>query len=74
MSDPGLTAHRRVVMLNALGLHLRAADRFVEVAKQYRSDVHVARDGRAVNGKSILDLTTLAAECGTSARFGGPGE
>ena len=27
--------------------------------------VHVARDGRTVNGKSILDLTTLAAECGT---------
>jgi len=56
---------RQVQVVNALGLHLRAADRFVRLAQQYRSEVCVHRDGRAGNGRSILDLTTLVAECGS---------
>ncbi len=54
-----------VVILNALGLHLRPADQFVRLAGRFASEVLVHRDGRSANGKSILDLAMLAAECGT---------
>lgn len=57
-------ASRQIDVSNALGLHLRAADKFVNVAALFQADVRVACDGRTVNGKSILDLTTLAAEFG----------
>ena len=53
------------VIANPLGLHLRAADRFVRLARQFRAEVRVSLEGKVANGKSILDLTTLAAGCGT---------
>ena len=56
---------RRVAIANALSLHLRAADQFVRLAQQFRADVQVHLDGKEADGKSILDLTTLAAACGT---------
>ncbi|MBX6312866.1 MAG: HPr family phosphocarrier protein [Isosphaeraceae bacterium] len=56
---------RQIEIVNALGLHLRAADKFVHEAQQHQAEVRVSLDGRAVNGKSIRGLTTLAAECGT---------
>ena len=43
---------------------LRAADKFVRTAQQFQVDIRVGCDGRTANGRSILDLTTLAAECG----------
>jgi phosphocarrier protein len=49
---------------NAYGLHLRAAQRFVVEARRFRADVRVSSNGRTVDGKSILDLMTLAAGCG----------
>jgi phosphocarrier protein HPr len=55
----------QVMILNALGLHLRAADKFVRLAQQFVSEIRVHHDAREVNGKSIIDLITLAAECGT---------
>jgi phosphocarrier protein len=54
-----------VVVLNRLGLHLRAAEKFVRLAGRFPSEVRVYRDGPGVNGKSILDLVTLGAGCGT---------
>lgn len=54
-----------IEIVNALGLHLRAADQFVRLAQRFQAEVRVHLDGKSVNGKSILDLTTLAAECGT---------
>lgn len=60
-----LTANRSVDVTNSLGLHLRAADKFVRLACKFKADVWVLCDGRKVSGKSILDLTTLAAACGT---------
>jgi len=56
---------RQVQVVNALGLHLRAADKFVRLAQQFQAEVRVQLDGKAGNGKSILDLTSLVAECGT---------
>ncbi|QDV35035.1 hybrid sensor histidine kinase/response regulator [Tautonia plasticadhaerens] len=58
-------ARRPVVILNPLGLHLRPADLFVGTARRFEAEVRVHLDGRAVDGKSILDLATLAAGCGT---------
>lgn len=60
-----LVARREVEIVNTLGLHLRAAGKFVEFARAFQADVAVICDGRKVSGKSILDLATLAAECGT---------
>jgi phosphocarrier protein len=65
MSHDPPVARREVEITNSLGLHLRPADKFVRLAHQFQSDIHVLCKGRVINGKSILDLTTLAAECGT---------
>lgn len=58
-------AERTVRIVNELGLHARPAAEFVKVASRYRADIEVARDDVAVNGKSVLGVMTLAAECGS---------
>ncbi len=65
MSHDPQVARRQVEITNALGLHLRPADKFVRLAHRFQSEIRVVADGQEINGKSILDLTTLAAECGT---------
>ncbi len=65
MSHDSQVARRQVEITNALGLHARPADKFVRIASRYQADIRVVVDGEARNGKSILDLMTLAAECGT---------
>ncbi|MFO7303452.1 MAG: HPr family phosphocarrier protein [Acidobacteriota bacterium] len=52
-------------VVNRLGLHARAAARFVQLASRYRSTVRVEAGGRAMDGKSILGLLLLAASQGT---------
>jgi len=61
--DP--VARRQVEITNALGLHLRPADKFVKLAHQFQAEIRVYYRGHEFNGKSILDLTSLAAECGS---------
>lgn len=61
----GAASSRHVRIENALGLHLRAADKFVRLAKRFQANVRVTCGDQLVNGKSILDLTTLAAAPGT---------
>jgi phosphocarrier protein len=58
-------ARLQVCLTNALGLHLRAANRFVKLATTFQSEIQVHCKGIVANGKSILDLLGLAAECGT---------
>jgi phosphocarrier protein HPr len=48
-----------------LGIHLRSASRFVEVARRFVAEIRVRLNGADANGKSILDLVCLAAECGS---------
>jgi phosphocarrier protein len=57
---------RRATIVNRLGLHARAAARFVHVATRYQAQVRVGRDGRLVDGKSIMGILLLAAPHGTS--------
>jgi phosphocarrier protein len=54
-----------VTVVNQLGLHARAAAKFVHVAGQYQSRIKVARHGREIDGKSILGLLLLAAARGS---------
>ena len=61
-------------ILNSLGLHARAAAQFVYLANTFRSQIHVARNGIRVDGKSILGLLTLAAACGVRLRLSADGD
>jgi phosphocarrier protein len=61
-------------IINRLGLHARAAAKFVTCAGGFASDIFVERNGRRVNGKSIMGIMTLAAACGTSIRLQIDGE
>lgn len=56
---------RPVTIANVLGLHARAAARFVHTAGTFTARVRVRRDGREMDGKSILGLLLLAASRGT---------
>jgi phosphocarrier protein HPr len=59
-----LEARRTLRIRNRLGLHARAAVKFVQLASKYRSEVKVLKDGQEVNGKSIMGLLTLVAAFG----------
>lgn len=54
-----------VTITNALGLHARAAARFVHAASAFQSHIRVARGGREMDGKSIMGLLLLAASRGS---------
>ena len=56
---------RDVTIANLLGLHARAAARFVHTAGTFEARVRVSRDARVIDGKSILGLLLLAAGRGT---------
>jgi phosphocarrier protein len=67
---------RTVVVSNALGMHARAAARFVHAATAFQSQVRIAREGRVVDGKSIMGILLLAAPRGTTLEIStsGPDE
>jgi phosphocarrier protein HPr len=56
---------RSVEVTNALGLHARAAARFVHLATRFNSHIRVARDAKVMDGKSIMGILLLAAARGT---------
>ena len=58
---------------NPLGLHARAAAKFVHTAGKFASKIRVARGGREVDGKSIMGLLLLAASRGSSIRISADG-
>jgi phosphocarrier protein HPr len=57
---------RTVTVVNQLGMHARAAAKFVHVASRYTSEVRVARHGREMDGKSIMGILLLAAAFGST--------
>ncbi|HEY8245074.1 MAG TPA: HPr family phosphocarrier protein [Casimicrobiaceae bacterium] len=67
---------REVEIVNKLGLHARASAKLTQVASRYQSDVHIARNGRRVNAKSIMGVMMLAAGKGAKVTFetSGPDE
>lgn len=50
---------------NRLGLHARPSAMLVKAATKYRSEFHIEKEGMKVNGKSIMGVMMLAAECGS---------
>ena len=65
---------REVRIRNPMGLHARAAARFVHTASRFRSRVTVSRNGKAMDGKSILGILLLAASQGAVLRVVAEGE
>ena len=65
---------RTVQILNKNGLHARPAAEIVKLAAKYRSEITISRDGTEVNGKSIMCVMMLAAECGASILLRADGE
>ncbi len=55
---------REVTLLNVLGLHARAAARWVQVDSRFSSRITLSKDGRTVDAKSIRGVLMLAASQG----------
>lgn len=60
---------KKVVIKNKLGLHARAAVKFVNLANRYSASVKIVKDSNEVDGKSILGILTLAASQGTPIKL-----
>ena len=56
---------RSVEIINKLGLHARAASKFVKLASRFDSSVRLRKGEREANGKSIMGVMMLAASCGS---------
>ena len=56
---------KQITIINKLGLHARAAAKFVAHASRYGSEIKVSSKGQTVNGKSIMGVMLLAATKGT---------
>jgi phosphocarrier protein len=64
---------RSVTVVNPLGLHARAAARFVHLAARFHAQVRVARDAKVMDGKSIMGILLLAAARGTTITISAEG-
>jgi phosphocarrier protein len=60
---------KNVTIRNKLGLHARAAVKFVNLSNRFRASVKIVKDGNEIDGKSILGILTLAATQGTEVRL-----
>lgn len=67
---------KQLRIVNKLGLHARAAAKFVSTASRYQSRIEVERNGQRVNGKSIMGVMMLAAPKGSKIKVetNGPDE
>ena len=61
-----MVVERSAPIVNRLGLHARPAAEFVKIANRFRSHIVVKKDDLEVNGKSIMGMMMLAAECGSA--------
>jgi phosphocarrier protein len=64
---------RDVTVVNQLGLHARAAARFVHLATRYHAQVRVGRQSKIMDGKSIMGILLLAAARGTTITISADG-
>ena len=64
---------RRVTVVNQLGMHARAAAKFVHLATRFQATVLVTRDARQMDGKSIMGILLLAAARGTTLTISADG-
>jgi phosphocarrier protein HPr len=59
----------KVIIPNKRGLHARASAKVVEASARFESEIHIIKDGTAVNGRSIMGLMMLAASIGTEVEI-----
>lgn len=65
---------KEIEIINKLGMHARAAAKLVTLAQTFASDIRIVRDGREVNGKSIMGVMMLAAAKGSTIELAINGE
>lgn len=70
----GVQGERMVTIRNRYGLHARPAAEFVKLSSKFASDITVEKEGLEVNGKSIMGVMMLAAECGSELRIRAVGQ
>jgi len=63
-----------VPIVNRLGMHARPSAEFVKTASRFQASIMVRKDALEVNGKSIMGMMMLAAECGSSLVIRAEGE
>ncbi|MDA3868788.1 MAG: HPr family phosphocarrier protein [Gammaproteobacteria bacterium] len=64
---------RDIEIINKLGMHARAAAKFVKLASSFESQIEIERKGRRVNGKSIMGVMMLAAGKGSQITISAEG-
>lgn len=69
-----MDSQKEVIIKNKFGLHVRPATTFAELARKFGSTIQVIKDGQTVDGKSCIDLLTLAAEAGSKLVIRAEGE
>jgi phosphocarrier protein len=67
-------AETEVEIKNADGMHMRPAMLFVDIANRFDSEVKVSNENTSVEGKSIMQMSMLAATCGTKLKIRAEGE
>jgi phosphocarrier protein HPr len=65
---------QEVTVVNQLGMHARAAAKFVHLATRYQAQVKVARDQREMDGKSIMGILLLSAPRGSTITISADGQ
>jgi phosphocarrier protein len=65
---------KKLMVINKLGIHARAAAKIVELARRYQSTLRLSRDGKEVDGSNILSILTLACPRGTEIKAHAIGE
>ena len=65
---------KQITIINKLGLHARAAAKLINVTSSFSSDIQLNKDGRQVDGKSIMSVMMLAASKGTELTISTSGE
>lgn len=73
MNDQSILS-KTVTIMNKLGLHARAAAKFVACASHFGASIEVSRGAKTVNGKSIMGVMMLAASQGTDLKISADGE
>ena len=65
---------RNITISNKLGLHARASAKLTKLAGSFKSEIHMSRNGRRVNAKSIMGVMMLAAGIGSEVTLETDGE
>jgi phosphocarrier protein HPr len=65
---------REITIINKLGMHARAAAKFVSLASRFESEVELEKGARRVNGKSIMGVMMLAAAKGSTVTLYASGD